>query len=85
VAKFDHDETVRYFDQAEGWLRWKGRLVNMATLGIVNPKKMVDAELKKSLTEYRSTLASSMWWVNVQISLRLTFGLTLWLVWAIRG
>src|SRR5687768_1958005 len=22
VGKFDHDETVKYFDQAEGWLGW---------------------------------------------------------------
>jgi hypothetical protein len=48
VAKFDHDETVKYFDMAENWLRWKGLVVRLATLGIIDPKKMVDAELKKS-------------------------------------
>ena len=75
VGKFDRDETVRYFDLAESWLRWKGRLVSVATLGIVNPKQLVDAELKKSLSEYRATLASSLWWATAQIALRLTFGL----------
>lgn len=84
VGRFDRDETVRYFDMAESWLRWKGRLVSLATLGIVNPKQLVDAELKKSLAEYRTALASSLWWATVQIALRLTFGLTLWLVWAVR-
>ncbi len=85
VAKFDHDQTVKYFDMAESWLGWKGPLVRLATFGIINPRKMVDAELKKTLTEYQSTLASSLWWVIIQTALRLAFGLTLWTVWAIRG
>jgi hypothetical protein len=83
VGKFDHDETVKYLDQAETWLGWKGPLVRALTLGVVNPRRMVDDEVKKSLTEYRSTLQASLWWVAVQIGLRLAFGLTLWSVWAI--
>jgi hypothetical protein len=85
VGKFDHDETVKYFDQAETWLGWKGPLVRTLTLGLVNPRRMVDEEVKKSLTEYQSTLQASLWWVSVQIGLRLAFGLTLWSVWAIRA
>lgn len=85
VAKFDHDETVKYLDQAETWLGWKGPLVRALTLGIVNPQKMVDEEVKKSLEGYRSTLNASLWWVSVQIGLRLLFGLTLWTVWAIHS
>lgn len=83
VGKFDHGETVKYFDQAENWLGWKGPLVRVLTLGIVNPQKMVDDEVRKSLTEYQSTLQSSLWWVSLQIGLRLVFGLTLWSVWAV--
>jgi hypothetical protein len=83
VGKFDHDETVKYFDQAETWLGWKGPLVRALTLGIVNPQQMVDDEVKKSLTEYQSTLQASLWWVSVQIGTRLLFGLTLWAVWAV--
>lgn len=85
VGKFDHDETVKYFDQAEGWLGWKGPLVRVLTLGIVDPQRMVDDEVKKNLTEYQSTLQASLWWVSVQIGLRLTFGLTLWAVWAVHS
>ena len=85
VGKFDHDETVKYFDQAEGWLGWKGPLVCVLTLGIVDPQRMVDDEVKKNLTEYQSTLQASLWWVSVQIGLRLTFGLTLWAVWAVHS
>jgi hypothetical protein len=83
VSKFDHDETVKYFDQAETWLGWKGPLVRALTLGMVNPQRMVDDEVKKSLTEYQSTLQASLWWVSLQIGLRLFFGLTLWAVWAV--
>ena len=85
VGRFDHDETVKYFDQAETWLGWKGPLVRALTLGMVNPQKMVDEEVKKSLQDYRSTLNASLWWVSVQIGLRLLFGLTLWTVWAIHS
>jgi len=74
---------VKYFDQAETWLGWKGPLVRALTLGIVNPQQMVDDEVKKSLTEYQSTLQVSLWWVSVQIGTRLLFGLTLWAVWAV--
>lgn len=83
VGKFDHDETVKYFDQAETWLGWKGPLVRVLTLGIVNPQQMVDNEVKKNLTDYQSTLRASLWWVSIQIGARLIFGLTLWSVWAI--
>lgn len=85
VGKFDHDETVKYFDQAEGWLGWKGPVVRVLTLGYVNPERMVDSEVRKSLAEARTTLTSSLWWVSLQMSLRLAFGLTLWTLWAIHG
>jgi hypothetical protein len=83
VGKFDHDETVKYLDQAERWLGWKGPLVRMLTLGIVNPKRIVDEEMKKSLSEAQSTINASLWWVTVQTGLRLAFGFTLWTIWAI--
>lgn len=85
VGKFDHDETVKYFDQAETWLGWKGPLVRVLTLGMMNPQRMVDDEVKKSLTDYQLTLRASLWWVSVQIGLRLLFGLTLWTVWALHA
>jgi hypothetical protein len=85
VARFDHNETVKYLDQAEGWLGRKGRLVRICTFGLVNPRKIVDEEVKKGLTEARGTLSSSLWWVSLQIGLRLAFGLTLWTIWALHG
>lgn len=84
VGRFDHDETIKYLDMAENWLGWKGPFVRIVTFGLVNPRKMVDVEVQKSLTEMRTTITSSLWWVIVQTSLRITFGLTLWSVWVLR-
>jgi hypothetical protein len=85
VGRFDHGETVKYLDQAENWLGWKGPLVRALTLGFVNPHRMVDEEVKKSLSEMQSTLTASLWWVILQTVLRLAFGLTLWTLWAFHG
>jgi hypothetical protein len=85
VGRFDHGETVKYLDQAETWLGWKGPLVRVLTLGVVNPKRMVDDEVRKSLAEMHTTLSSSLWWVIAQTGLRLAFGLTLWTIWAVHG
>ena len=85
VGRFDHGETVKYLDQAESWLGWKGPLVRLLTLGTVNPRRIVDEEVKKSLTEMQTTLTTSLWWVILQTVLRLAFGLTLWTLWAFHG
>ncbi len=83
IGRFDHNETVKYFDQAENWLGWKGPLVRIVTLGYIDPRRMVDEEVRKSLSAYQSTLRWSIWWVTLQMGLRLLFGLTLWSVWAV--
>lgn len=83
VGRFDRTETEKYLDMAENWLGWKGPLVRFATLGFVNPTRMVDDEMKKSLVELRQTMNSSLYWVSLQVTLRVVFGLTLWTIWAI--
>lgn len=85
VGRFDHSETVKYLDQAETWLGWRGPLVRIVTLGMVDPSRMVDAEVRKSMTEFGATARSSLWWVSAQIGFRVLFGLTLWAAWAARA
>jgi len=85
VGRFDHAETMKYLDQAETWLGWKGPLVRVVTLGYIDPHKMVDAEVRKNLAEIGTTVRSSLWWVSVQIALRVLFGLVLWTVWAVHS
>ena len=85
IGRFDHAETVRFLDQAEAWLGWKSPLVHLLTLGYVNPRRMVDDEVKKNLAEIGTTVRSSLWWVAVQVGLRVLFGLTLWTMWVREG
>ncbi len=73
----------QYFDQAEYWLRSPAAsVVKVVTFGFVNPRRMVAEEVKKALIGASSLLNTTLWWVAVQMGLRLSFGLTLWLTWA---
>jgi hypothetical protein len=81
VGKFDHNSTAEYLDYAERWLGWRGRAVRVATAGVVNPTKIVDAEVKKSLEYLGQTASWAMWWTSVQSVLRVTFGLLVWVLW----
>jgi len=84
VGRIDRDETVRYLDEAEHWLTsWKGPVVAVLTLGYINPRKMVDTEVRKALQEGSSLLKQTLWWVSLQASCRLLFGLALWTSWAL--
>ena len=85
IGRFDHAETVRFLDQAEAWLGWKSPVVRLLTLGYVNPRRVVDDEVKKNLAEIGTTVRSSLWWVAVQVGLRVLFGLTLWTMWVGQG
>ena len=83
VGKLDHGGTADYLDYAERWLGWRGKAVRIGTLGIVNPKKIVDSEVKKSLHNLRKMAGWAMWWSSVQCALRVAFGLTIWLIWSL--
>lgn len=81
VGRFDRGETEKYLDQAEVWLGWRAPVVRVMTLGIVNPRRMVDAELRKGLQELGKTASWAMNWASAQAALRMTFGLVIWLEW----
>jgi hypothetical protein len=81
VGTFDRVSTEDYLDYAERWLGWRGRAVRVATAGVVNPTRIVDAEVRKSLEYLGQTATWAMWWTSVQSVLRVTFGLLVWLLW----
>jgi hypothetical protein len=86
VGTFDRGETEAYLDYAERWAgTWKATAVRAATLGRINPDRMVDEEVKKGLRMIGETVSWSLWWVTAQVGLRLTFGLVVWGLWATRG
>jgi hypothetical protein len=83
VGTIDRKEIEGYLDQAEWWLRsWAAPLVSIATLGLVNPRKIVDDEVKKGLEALNQLLHSTLWWTSIQTGLRIAYGLSLWLTYA---
>lgn len=85
IGKVDRIMMEQYFDQAEYWLRsWTAPVVNIFTLGYINPRRMVHAEVRKALVEASKLINTTLWWVIAQAALRMGFGLSLWLAYALR-
>lgn len=83
VGQLDRAGTEVYLDQAEHWLgTWKTPLIRAATLGYVNPHRIVDEEVRKGLAQLGETVSWAAWWVSVQVGCRVACGLTVWLLWA---
>ncbi|MCI0684564.1 MAG: hypothetical protein L0Y71_20825 [Gemmataceae bacterium] len=83
VSEIDRAEIEKYFDQAEFWLRSPAAVVvKVATFGYVNPRKMVNEEVRKALVAAGDMINYNLWWISTQTALRFAFGLALWLTWA---
>jgi len=85
VTAIDQAEMEKYFDQAEYWLRsWTAPVVRFFTLGRINPRQMVAVEVRGALVSSSRMLNSTLWWVVTQAGLRIAFGLSLWLAYAVQ-
>lgn len=83
VGQIDRGLAHEHMARAEYWLAgWRGPAVRVVTFGYVNPRKMVDDQLRDGLVWFRGTMAWSMWWTTGQVGLRVLFGLAIWLLWA---
>ncbi|MFO0938424.1 MAG: hypothetical protein U0798_18125 [Gemmataceae bacterium] len=86
VGQIDRHEAKKHLARAEHWLSsWQGTAVKLVTFGYVNPRQMVDDQLRENLTWFRGTIQWSMWWVVVQVGLRVMWGVAIWLLWAFRN
>ncbi len=84
VGEVNEIEMEKYFNQAEYWLRpWTAPMVRVFTLGYINPRKMVDKEVRATLISASELLNTSLWWSITQTVLRLAFGLSLWTTYAL--
>jgi hypothetical protein len=84
VSVVDREMIEKYFDQAEYWLcSGTAHVVRVVTFGFVNPRRMVNEEVRKALIEVGAMLNNTLWWMNLQVGLRFAFGLSLWLTWAV--
>lgn len=83
VGELDRSLLEQYFDQAEYWLRsWVAPVVHVFTFGYVSPRRMVAVEVQKALVQASRLLNTTLWWVTAQVSLRIVFGLSIWLSYA---
>lgn len=83
VARIDRAMVEGYLDTAEGWLTsWKTPVLRALTLGFVDPRRIVHAEVRKALEVGRTLVEAALRWMALQAALRVLFGLTLWLTWA---
>ncbi|MGL4551129.1 MAG: hypothetical protein ACRC33_08075 [Gemmataceae bacterium] len=86
VGSFDEKAVEKHFELAESWLRgWKAPAVKVLSLGYVNPRAIVGQEVRAALEGATGWLAGTFRWTAVQTGLRIAFGLTLWLGFALQG
>jgi hypothetical protein len=80
----DYKTLEKYFDQAEFWLKaWTAPVVRVFTLGYVNPRQMVAAEVRNALVSASDMLNSTLWWMAWQSGLRIACAASLWLAYLI--
>jgi len=80
AAPIDTALLSKYFDQAEFWLRsWTAPVVHVFTLGYINPRQMVAAEVRNALESASQMLNSTLWWMAWQAGVRILCGASLWL------
>jgi hypothetical protein len=83
VTEVDRAAVEKYFDQAEFWLKsWTGPVVRVVTFGRLNPRQMVNVEVRKALVDASQSINSTMWWLTAQTGVRIAYGLSLWLTFA---
>ena len=84
AGAINEKETEQYFDRAEWWLQgWRAPAVRLFSLGFVNPRSLVSKEVRLALQGATGWLAQAFWWMATQAALRIGFGLSLWLGWAL--
>jgi hypothetical protein len=84
VAEVDRGAVEKYLDQAEFWLRsWTAPVVHAVTFGFINPRKMVAVEVQTALVGASKVLNANLWWIVLQTALRIGYGLSLWVTYAV--
>ncbi len=53
------------------------------TFGYVNPFNLVTAEVRTALADASKLLNSTLWWTAGQAALRIGYGLSLWVTYAL--
>jgi hypothetical protein len=84
VGRFDRAALEIDLDKAEHWLQsWQAPAVRFVTFGLINPRKIVNEQVREALVKASLIVNGQMWRWSLQIGMRLAFGLTLWITWAL--
>ncbi len=82
----DRGTLEKHFDLAEFWLRsWTAPVVQVLSLGFVNPRRRVGNEVRGALEKSSQLLNVALWGLVLQTGLRIACGLSLWCAWALLG
>jgi hypothetical protein len=86
TTPFERPAIEKHFDQAEFWLKaWTAPVVRVMSLGYINPRQLVTAEVRTALLDASNLLTRTLWWTAWQATARIVFGLSLWLTYALAG
>lgn len=82
-GRFDRAALEQTLDKAEHWLRsWHAPLVRFLTLGLVNPRQLVNDQVLEALIQASLVVNGQMWRWSLQMGMRILLGFTLWATWA---
>jgi hypothetical protein len=82
-GRFDRVALEEDLDKAEHWLHsWKAPALRFITFGLINPRKIVNDQVREALVKASLVVNGQMWRWSLQIAMRLAFGLALWVTWA---
>jgi len=83
-GELDRTQLEAHFDQAEYWLKSStASVVRVVSFGFLNPRRLVAQEVEKALVAVSEMLNFTLWWVTLQMTLRIAFGLSIWVTWAV--
>lgn len=82
VRHFNRAALEADLDRAEHWLdTWKAPVLRVLTLGLVNPRKIVNQQVHTAIVKANRIVNGQVWRWATQIGMRVVFGLTLWGTW----
>jgi len=80
IEKWNRTQVEKQLDQAEYWLKsWTAPAVRVLTFGFIHPRRLVRLEVRQAIVTAGRALNVSLWWISLQVSLRIAFGGSLWL------
>lgn len=83
-AQVDRPTIEAILDRAEHWLvSWKAPAVRVLSLGFIHPRRIVGEQVHQALVDASVGIGGQLWYLSLQIVLRIALGLALWITWVV--